>query len=262
MATVPSPGNDDIAGTAAGESIAAQAGNDTVRAGGRDDTVHGDAGNDKLFGEADNDRLWGDAGNDDIDGGAGIDTAVFSGNQAQYQITTAGSVTEVKDLRGRGSNTPDGIDKLVDVERLVFADGYRLLAPDQAPDAVDDAAATNEDAAVTINVLANDTDPDGDTLTIASLSDSRPGTADIQSALGATISIENDVIQYDPTGSAQLQALSAGQSDIDSFTYTVSDGFGGRVDATVRVTVSGAADLSLAASTARPSITRSQLGVE
>ena len=94
-----------------------------MRAGGGD-AVHGAGGNDKLCGEAGNDHLWGDAGNGEIDG-AGTDAAVFSGNQAQYQVTAFGGVFEVKDLR---AGAPEGIDMAADVERLVFADGYRLPA--------------------------------------------------------------------------------------------------------------------------------------
>lgn len=246
MATTPTTGNDTITGTNAGEAISALAGNDTVYAGGGDDAVHGGAGNDKLFGEAGNDRLWGDAGNDDLDGGAGTDAAYFSGNQAQYQVTTSGGVTEVKDLRGQGGTTPDGTDKVANVERLIFADGYRLLAPDLAPDAVNDGAATNEDTAVNIAVLGNDTDADGDTLSIAFLPDAdadatKPG---IQTALGATVSVVDGQVRYDPTGSDQLQKLDAGEKLTDSFTYTVSDGFGGTDSATVSVDVSGANDLA------------------
>jgi VCBS repeat-containing protein len=240
MASFPSPGNDIIIGTAASEQISALAGNDNVRAGGGNDTVHGNGGHDNLFGEGGHDHLWGDAGNDSIVGGTGIDYAHYTGTQAQYQITTTGGVTKVKDLRSTGSNTPDGIDRAVNVERLAFGDGtFRLLVPDQPPDAVNDAASTNEDTAININALANDTDPDGDTLTFASLSDADPDLADIQTAKGATISVVDGQIRYDPMTSAQLQALDTGQDLTDSFSYTVSDGFGGTDTATVEVSVSG-----------------------
>lgn len=235
----PTNGNDILRYGAAGDAINALAGNDRVNAGGGDDVVHGNAGNDKLFGEAGNDQLWGDAGNDSIDGGAGTDSAHFGGNQSQYQITTSGGVTEVKDLRGQ---RPDGVDQMTNVERLVFADGAKLLVPDQAPRAGNDTAETNEDTAITIDVRANDSDPDGDTLTIASLVDEDGSTPGIQSTLGATISIEGGQVRYDPTASATLQALDAGDSRIDSFAYTVGDGFGGSASATVGVTVSGVAE--------------------
>ncbi len=45
-----------------------------------------------------------------------------------------------------------------------------------APDAVDDAFATEAGQALTLDVLANDTDADGDTLTVDSVSDPPNGT--------------------------------------------------------------------------------------
>lgn len=103
--------------------------------------------------------------------------------------------------------------------------------------------ATNEDTAITLDVLAAFSDADGDTLTIASLSDADLGKAGTQTTLGATISIIGSQVHYDPTTSAQLQALNNGQSGADSFSYTVSDGSGGQATATVGVAVSGVTDV-------------------
>jgi len=86
------------------------------------------------------------------------------------------------------------------------------------PVAYDDAAVTKEDTPVTIDVLANDRDIDGDALTIASVSSPAHGTATI---LG-------DEIRYTPD---------SGYAGSDSFTYTVSDGHGGTDTATVSVTI-------------------------
>jgi Cadherin domain/RTX calcium-binding nonapeptide repeat (4 copies) len=159
----PTNGNDILRYGAAGDAINALAGNDRVNAGGGDDVVHGNAGNDKLFGEAGNDQLWGDAGNDGIDGGAGTDSAHFGGNQSQYQITTSGGVTEVKDLRGQ---RPDGVDQLTNVERLVFADGTRSLvanAGPAAPTLPGGATVTENAPGAVVGALAA-SDPDGDPL--------------------------------------------------------------------------------------------------
>ena len=86
------------------------------------------------------------------------------------------------------------------------------------PNAQNDSATTNEDNAVTINVRANDTDPDGDPLTITSNTQPSNGTASC-SATNCT---------YNPN---------ANFNGNDSFTYTVSDGRGGTSTATVNVTV-------------------------
>jgi VCBS repeat-containing protein len=104
--------------------------------------------------------------------------------------------------------------------------------PNDPPTAVDDTATTDEDSVVVIDVLANDTDPDGDPLTVTSF--------DATSASGAIISVAPDgSVTYDPSGSATLQALNVGESADDTFSYTVGDGKGGSSSATVTVTVNG-----------------------
>ena len=91
--------------------------------------------------------------------------------------------------------------------------------PNQAPTAVNDNVGTTPGAAVTINVLANDSDPNGDTLLISIDSQPQHGTAVVQ----------NGQIVYTPA---------AGYTGTDSFTYIVSDGKGGTAKATVRITIS------------------------
>jgi len=90
------------------------------------------------------------------------------------------------------------------------------------PTAVDDTATVNRGSTSNlIGVLANDSDLDGDTLTLAAVTSPAHGTAAIQ---GSQVS-------YTPT---------AGYVGQDSFQYTVSDGRGGTASANVAVTVAGA----------------------
>jgi hypothetical protein len=86
------------------------------------------------------------------------------------------------------------------------------------PLAVDDAATTSEDTPVTIDVLDNDNDVDGDTLTVSAVGAASNGTA--------TNNISS--VAYTPA---------PGYVGADAFTYTVSDGKGGSDIATVTVTV-------------------------
>lgn len=92
-----------------------------------------------------------------------------------------------------------------------------------APIAARDTAATAVDTPVTIAVLANDTDPDGD-LDPDSLA---VGTAPAHGA--ATVNVAEATITYTPTG---------GYSGADRFTYSICDGGGrctlGRVIVDVR----------------------------
>jgi VCBS repeat-containing protein len=86
------------------------------------------------------------------------------------------------------------------------------------PVAANDIATTVEDTSVTIDVLNNDFDANGDTLTVDSVT---------QGTDGSVINNGNDVT-YTPY---------LGFSGTDSFTYTISDGNGGTDTATVTVIV-------------------------
>jgi len=89
------------------------------------------------------------------------------------------------------------------------------------PVAVADAASVNQDAVLTLTpseLLGNDTDIDGDTLSVAS----------VQGAVNGTVSIVGGNAVFTPT---------AGYHGPASFTYTISDGNGGSSTATVNVTV-------------------------
>lgn len=89
-----------------------------------------------------------------------------------------------------------------------------------APIAVDDTAITREFRAVNIEVLANDSDPDNDSLTILEIT---------QGGFGQ-VSIEPDgTLLYIPE---------PGRNGEDLFTYTISDGRGGLAVGLVTVTVS------------------------
>ncbi|MEP0545293.1 MAG: Ig-like domain-containing protein [Rhodothermales bacterium] len=81
-----------------------------------------------------------------------------------------------------------------------------------------DTASTPAGVPVLIDVLANDTDPDGDALLLAGVRPPANGTAEVA----------DDAVRYTP---------SAGFAGTDSFTYTVSDGNGGADTDTVTVTV-------------------------
>jgi large repetitive protein len=92
---------------------------------------------------------------------------------------------------------------------------------DALPVAANDTATVTEDAGATaIDVLANDSDPDGDPLTIVAVSRQLSGTVTINAGdLGLT---------FRPA---------ANFSGLATFTYTISDDKGGTASATVSVTV-------------------------
>src|SRR5690606_37914225 len=92
-------------------------------------------------------------------------------------------------------------------------------AINHAPTANDDTAITDEGIAVAVAVRGNDTDPDGDSLTVTGVTQGANGSVVIDAATGNPI--------YTPN---------AGFTGTDSFTYTISDG-GTTSVAVVTVTV-------------------------
>ncbi|MEZ4866434.1 MAG: Ig-like domain-containing protein [Caldilineaceae bacterium] len=92
--------------------------------------------------------------------------------------------------------------------------------PNQPPTATNDAAVTAPGVAVLIDVLANDSDANGDALSISIDGAPQHGTAVVQ----------NGKVLYTPN---------AGFSGADSFTYIISDGHGGTATGSVTVTVKG-----------------------
>lgn len=91
-----------------------------------------------------------------------------------------------------------------------------------APVAADDTGSAVSGASVTLGVLANDSDADGDTLRV---------TAVTAGSNGATVTFTNTGVTYQSA---------AGFVGTDTFTYTVDDGQGATATANVSVTVTAA----------------------
>ena len=86
-------------GTDKNDIVLLRVGNETAQLGAGDDRVEGRAGDDKIF------------------GGDGIDTAIWSGNKKQYQLSPTAKGWSVLSLI-----TDEGTDMLAEVERLQFND--------------------------------------------------------------------------------------------------------------------------------------------
>ena len=229
-------GNDSLTGTSGNDALAGLDGNDTV---------DGQGGNDALTGDAGDDRLIGGAGNDVLTGGAGSDTAVFAGARADYTISRVGNTIVVTDLNTEDGD--DGSDTLTDTEWLQFADTVIAAGSvNSAPLATGDLAAVTEDSGVPAvgNVLTNDSDADLDSLSVIEV-------AGIAVGIGTTVAGAYGTLTVNPDGSYSyalndgnpaVQAVGAGSSIADTFTYKVSDGQGGTATANLVIRVNGADD--------------------
>ncbi|AKS46067.1 Ca2+-binding protein, RTX toxin-related [Octadecabacter temperatus] len=249
-------GDDEGFGGAGNDEIWMGTGNDTAEGGDGNDWMHGQDGNDELFGGAGSDMLFGEGGDDTLDGGDGADLLeggegsdlILGGAGDTVDGGATGSDWDVLDLTGQGpfyldnvvsdtetggnGNGTNGTVVFVDAdgnptgETLAYTDIEQIIGDEvnRGPDAVNDTATTDEDTPVTIDVLGNDTDPDGDDLTIVS--------ASVPAAQG-TVEIVNGELVFTPAQDFNGEA---------TITYTISDGNGGEDTATVAVTVEAVND--------------------
>ncbi|MFV3308926.1 tandem-95 repeat protein, partial [Pseudomonas sp. NY15181] len=150
------------------------------------------------------------------------------GSDGQYSFTPAkdwnGAVPEITYTTNTGSSSTLNIT---------------VTPVNDAPVANADSATVNEDSSVTLDVLHNDTDVDGDPLTVTGAS----------AGNGSLVINANGTVTYTPK---------ANFSGTDTITYSISDGHGGTATSTVNVTVIAVADkpnLSLDSSSGHPPAT-------
>lgn len=200
----------------------------------------GGSGNDTITGNAANNKLTGGKGNDTLDGGAGTDTAVYSGKKADYSWLRLDDTSwQVSDKR---LLTPDGTDKVKNIEYLQFSDGLFQLTTGSTAQTVAStvttaitqtvnvpAAAVNDGYSISKNglltvsaavgLLANDVDLNGDKLTAKLVAGPAVGTL---------------VLRAD--GSFDYAAAKNFTGNV-SFQYQANDGTGVSNTATVTISV-------------------------
>jgi hypothetical protein len=177
------------------------------------------------------------AGNDNcewnVDPGFEFDTITLTSDLATHTLTgTTGTVT----MEGGGDFT-DG-----DHDTLFYVTGAKPVANDDSAEVDKNTSATTPKNYVTVDVLHNDTDADGDPLTVGSVSDPDPhGTIEIVT--------DNDVekIKYTP---------SDGFVGVETFTYTAFDGTSESNSATVRIRVCSTGTEVLAGGSVTANFTR------
>ena len=101
-----------------------------------------------------------------------------------------------------------------------------VIEPNLAPLALDDVAAALIDAELRVHVLANDSDPNQDTLQVVSLD----------------LALTSGFAEIDTLGLTVVYTPPPGFSGFDTFGYTITDGRGEFDDATVTVSVTGPPD--------------------
>jgi VCBS repeat-containing protein len=237
-----------VLGTHGDDVLVGSPGDDWLFALKGDDELSGAEGNDKLKGGKDDDRAiynmsenlgagFTDIGTRDLyDGGKGSDTLVLEFTHGEYLLASVQQdIADFRAFLADGRSGPKWFEFTSFDLRASNFEALEIVFINTAPTAVADAAATDEETAITIEVLANDSDPDHlDVITLFSVN--------AASVLGASVSANlNGTVTYTP-GDA-LQWLSEGQVETDSFPYTIVDLGGLTATATVSVAVTGVNDV-------------------
>lgn len=229
---------DALAGDENANTLSGGRGHDSLEGRGGDDDLNGGRGRDTLNGGEGDDDLGGGDGSDTYlyAKGDGTDTIEDGGHKDKDVVEISGyeaAATFVQRIEGSddllisfgGENAGDAIivkntlggSTADTVEQFKFDDGTIWKIADvitrvdnQAPVAVDDLGSTVlPDQPVVIpvaNMLSNDSDPDGDELSLVSVYDAQGGTVEIT---------EGGEVVFTPD---------AGFSGTASFLYTVTDG--------------------------------------
>ena len=175
--------------------------------------------------------VFGDGRSVDVPGGPGIGS-VGSATGNQFRVF---SVEEIMDMGGLPFDLNDiGSGNLSDSDGTVGIDDPFAMSTDGngSPVAGSDTVPLSADGPTNISLLENDSDPDGDPLSIIAVN----GTAiavgtPVNLPSGASVVLKGDgTLDYLPGANA---------SGSDSFSYTVSDGKGGT--STGKVTIGGGA---------------------
>lgn len=154
-----------------------------------------------------------------VSGGASVDGATATGTETTefadpdgtLQVSIEGPVSRIEIAYANGGDQDQGV-------LISDIDFSTTDAIDGLPVAEDDTATTDEDVAVVVDVLSNDSDPDGDTLTVTEAT-----------ASNGTVTINEDgTLTYTPD---------ADYNGSDEISYTISDPDGNTDSALVDVTV-------------------------
>ncbi|MEM6695060.1 MAG: M10 family metallopeptidase [Pseudomonadota bacterium] len=197
-----------------------------------DNTFTGNGGNDTFYDSAGNDTYLG--------GGGSADTVVFDGQLAAFTFEATASFLRVINA------AVDLLDSAIEWlqfndQKITYAAAASQSTPTNgAPIAVDDSGSLQESGVLRgLNVLQNDSDPDNDTLQITHINGQQIAAGQtVALASGALVRLNaNRTIDYDTNGA--FDALRTGDTELEVFTYTVSDGQGEAQIATVRLSIEG-----------------------
>lgn len=168
-------------------------------------------------------------------------TFLRTGAAAGLAFTTQGAAAD--DAVNNDSDA-DVVTGMTDSFSLDIGEAERdidagLIKPNTPPAPQDDTGKICANTELTLDVLANDSDADGDSLTITKVGGQAITEGQTVTVDGVNITLSGGKLVFD--GEAAYQSLDIGEKAVASFTYTVSDGQDVGT-ATVDVTVCGTAE--------------------
>lgn len=167
----------------------------------------------------------------DTDGDGDIDQVIISG-EGTWSVSANGTVTFTPEAGFSTDPTPITYTVKDNTGLISNEATIRIFYP-KPPVAINDSQSTSKDTSVSIPVLNNDYDPDGDMLRITSVGTST-NEDPYTTANGGTV-VWN-------AGGSMVYTPPAGYVGTDTYEYTISDGNGGTDTATVTMTITDSTD--------------------
>ncbi len=153
-----------------------------------------------------------------VTGGTGQSLFIVGSASGQIAVASGANLVDGQTVTLNVQVTDNGTPQQSDTAVITIS-----ITDNRAPVANDDEGFETEDFALPLTIaaadlLSNDTDPDGNTLSIASVQST--------SARGASVTFnpQTNQIEYDSSASDELLSLRPGEQLTDTFTYTVTDG--------------------------------------
>ncbi|NVK17244.1 MAG: cadherin-like domain-containing protein, partial [Methylocystaceae bacterium] len=173
------------------------------------------------------------------------DDAILMVDGVAVEVTDGSAVISLDDLDSVKIRVPEGGDDFNLTASVTSTDGsdtatttqsvaVEAPASNEGPVATDDALSASEDTTETFDLVANDTDADGDSLSIIQI-------AGQDVAVGDTVDVGNGTVTLNEDGSINFMPDDNFSGEV-SFDYTVSDGNGGTDTGTASIDVEGVAD--------------------
>jgi Ca2+-binding RTX toxin-like protein len=170
--------------------------------------------------------------------GSGTGSVTITGTQAQINALLDSDPSSTVEYQANTDQPPAETILTLSIPGASARTIIEIAAVDDLGTATDDAATTDEGTTVVITPAANDSDPDGNTLSTVNGVALAIGQS-MTLASGAVVTRTGaETLAYDPNG--VFDALAQGATDADSFGYTIVGGG----SATVNITINGLAGTS------------------